>query len=567
MANPGLLGLDELCTTLSSIALSTEEHSLLLAEAEKLVGILRGRRPGNASAAACGLTALNAHALQTIALATCTDEIDDSHTGGLRMNGTKDLLCMALTCRELRDAVLALLPLDTEWNGPRLQTAPRLRTLVAMGAASVARLELALSLGLTDENLNHWNEPLDLTALCVEAAAFGRRDVLERAVEEGVTCRQELKSTDDDDYMPVSPLLCTRVLQGAAWGGQLSTMQWLVGTQWDQLTTQLFDGDTMGAAVDAQCREAITWLRGEGCEWDGFEDGRVLVGSTLDSALDGYCLIGPFKGQRPVDLSFVRWLRELGAPWSKSSLSKLIGCPHVDMTTLQWAQADGCPMSKKWRYEPGTREGIAAASNGRIDILAWLDAQDGLPRSKALCEAAAREGHQEALVWLRSRGCRWGPSTVTRAAKGDHVTLVQWAVANGCPWCPTVVAEVAVHGYQHADTGTDINAPRVVEWLRGQGHRQVDWSAEEWVAHQNRSRFNAQVHEQIKDETRRRAQAQEQEDDDNSDLGSADGGDSADDGSVFDDDASSVDSVEATTPGPGDFYEQVLPGNHGNVYD
>ena len=567
MANPGLLGLDELCTVLSSIALSSEEHSLLLAEAEKLVGILRGRRPGDASAA-CGLTALNAHALQTIALATCTDEIDDSHTGGLSMNGTKDLLCMALTCRELRDAVLALLPLDTEWNGRRLRTAPRLRTLVVMGAASVARLELALSLGLTDVNLNRWNEPLDLTGLCVEAAAFGRRDVLERAVEEGVTCRQECTDDDEacleDGKKPVSPLLCTRVLQGAAWGGQLSTMQWLVGTQWEQLTTQLFDGDTMGAAAVAQCREAITWLRGEGCEWDGdpdgdCEDGRVLVGSTLDSALDGYCLVGPFKGERPVDLSFVRWLRELGAPWSKSSLSKLIGCPHVDVSTLQWAREDGCPMSKKWRYEPGTREGIAAASNGRTDILAWLDALDGLPRSKALCEAAAREGHQEALVWLRSRGCRWGPSTVTRAAKGDHVTLVQWAVANGCPWCPTVVAEVAVHGYQHA--------PRVVEWLRRQGHRQVDWSAQEWEAHQNRSRFNAQVHEQIKDETRRRAQAQEQEDDDNSDLGSADGGDSADDGSVFDDDASSVDSVEATTPGPGDFYEQVLPGNHGNVYD
>ena len=54
-------------------------------------------------------------------------------------------------------------------------------------------------------------------------------------------------------------------------------------------------------------------------------------------------------------------------------------------------------------------------------------------------------------------------------------------------------------------------------------------------------------------------------DDHNSDLGSATadgGGDSADDGGVFDDDASSVDSVEATTPGPGDFYEQ-LPDHHG----
>ena len=152
------------------------------------------------------------------------------------------------------------------------------------------------------------------------------------------------------------------------------------------------------------CREAIEWLRAEGCEWDGEDDedddGLPRAGRTMDAALDGYCLSGPWAlaGERPPDLSFVRWLKGLGAPWSSGSFSRLVGCKGVDLSTLQWALDDGCPLCDS--------AGIAAASAGRTDILSWLDSLGALSRRKGLCMAAASDGHLETLTWLRSRGCR-----------------------------------------------------------------------------------------------------------------------------------------------------------------
>ena len=406
-----------------------------------------------------------------------------------------------------------------------------------MGAASVGRLQLAISMGLMDA-VNRYDEPVDCTGLCMEAAAFGRQDVLEMAVREDVKCVQD-RSEDQDGVQRVSPLHCTQVLRGAAWGGQVMLMQWLMASGC------AFDGETMGAAASARCREAVELLRREGCEWDCIcdETGELQLGSTMVDALEGYCLCGPHRvpGERPADLSFVRWLRRQGAPWSTSSLSGLIRCEHVEMSTLQWARNDGCPISDS--------AGCAAARVGRTDILSWLESLDALPRSKELITEAAREGHLEAVVWLRSHGCRWGAKATTSAAMGDHLATLQWAVANGCPWCPTVVADTAVHAHQY-DEDKATGSPLVIAWLRQQGHSQVDWTKVQWEAHHKRMRFNYQVREQIKDEER-------MHNDDSSELGSSD----ADGDSAVEQDTSSVDSVDLDTPGPGDYFEQFGPGS------
>ncbi|EOD39055.1 hypothetical protein EMIHUDRAFT_109075 [Emiliania huxleyi CCMP1516] len=242
-----------------------------------------------------------------------------------------------------------------------------------MGSASVARLELAIELGLLD-----CGDSIDLTDLCVEAAAFGRRKVLERAVAEGVRC-----STYDFDEARVPLVRSTKVLRGAAYGGQLDTMQWLASCG------SRPDGGVMEAAARARSREAVIWLREQGCEWDEMDHaGAVEVGSAINGSLEGYCFYGPWSGrERPADLSFVRWLRELGAPWSSHTLSRLIECAHVDMRDLHWAVADDCPLSDG--------AGLSAATAGRVDILSWLDALDALPRSKKLTQAAASGGHLE----------------------------------------------------------------------------------------------------------------------------------------------------------------------------
>lgn len=507
-ADPRLFGLDHLCSALSACALSSEERALLLTEAEKLVGILRGKRGEDEDdEPAVGLMALNDHELQAIAIATAMDDLESVGNGWGPSVGTRDLMCIALTCRRLRDVVFAICPPRYGGHGG-WQLSPRVLTVIQMGSASVARLELAIELGLLD-----CGDPIDLTDLCVEAAAFGRRKVLERAVAEGVRC-----STYDFDEARVPLVRSTKVLRGAAYGGQLGTMQWLASCG------SRPDGGVMEAAARARSREAVIWLREQGCEWDEMDHaGAVEVGSAINGSLEGYCFYGPWSGrERPADLSFVRWLRELGAPWSSHTLSRLIECAHVDMRDLHWAVADDCPLSDG--------AGLSAATAGRVDILSWLDALDALPRSKKLTQAAASGGHLEALAWLRSNGCRWGGATVREAASRDHVHVVEWAVANGCPWCPTVVADAAVSARNYVSDSTFTGAPRVVAWLRQHGHSQVDWSEAQWEPHRKRKQMMYDVYYQTCNYTN----------------------DSADD----DDDVSSVDWVDATTPRAGDDYEQ-----------
>jgi hypothetical protein len=290
-------------------------------------------------------------------------------------------------------------------------------------------------------------------------------------------------------------------------------------------------------------------LREAGCEWDceeDDEDDAINLGSAIDAAIEGYCLCGPWHGRaRPADLAFVRWLRELGAPWSSNALCRLIESEGVATSTLEWALANDCPMC--------ARAGLSAAEAGRVDILRWLDGLDALPRSKKLTQAAARGGHLEALCWLRSHGCRWGPGAITEAAGRDHLHVVEWGVANGCPWCPTVVADAALIA-RDSGTGEVTGAPRVIAWLRRHGHDQVDWSEAQWEPHRTRLQFNYRMREHMKDAEWARRQRQSQHSDSNLESSDGEGG-----GDSADDDVSSVDSVDATTPKPGDDYEQFGP--------
>jgi hypothetical protein len=50
-----------------------------------------------------------------------------------------------------------------------------------------------------------------------------------------------------------------------------------------------------------------------------------------------------------------------------------------------------------------------AASVGCVDVLEELVDNRHCELGEGVCVSAAREGHLDALVWLRSRGCPWWP--------------------------------------------------------------------------------------------------------------------------------------------------------------
>ena len=117
---------------------------------------------------------------------------------------------------------------------------------------------------------------------------------------------------------------------------------------------------------------------------------------------------------------------------------------------LQWAGTAGIT---DW----DSSVGVAAAENGRLETLQWLNA-NGCPWNEETCISAAENGHLEILKWARANGCPWDERTCDLAAENGHLEILQWAHANGCPWDEETCARAALNGYHE-----------ILKWARANG--------------------------------------------------------------------------------------------------
>ena len=78
----------------------------------------------------------------------------------------------------------------------------------------------------------------------------------------------------------------------------------------------------------------------------------------------------------------------------------------------------------------------AAAEGGHLEILKWARDQDPpCPWDEDTCFGAAREGRLEVLKWARSQDppCPWSAETCSEAAKGGHLEVLKWARSQNLP--------------------------------------------------------------------------------------------------------------------------------------
>jgi hypothetical protein len=77
------------------------------------------------------------------------------------------------------------------------------------------------------------------------------------------------------------------------------------------------------------------------------------------------------------------------------------------------------------------------AGTGDLLLLKWLWYQ-GCPWDEAACTAAAGDGRQRVLCWLRSKQppCPWNEDACAAAARGGHTYLLEWLRTRDppCPW-------------------------------------------------------------------------------------------------------------------------------------
>ena len=147
------------------------------------------------------------------------------------------------------------------------------------------------------------------------------------------------------------------------------------------------------------------------------------------------------------DFVIMKWLREIGCPWSEYLFEKAVN--HGNLEMLKWLKEEVCPWSKL------VFDNVAI--NGDINILFWLK-EEGFPwdhdvyvliqaisggadiltkmshGQRILFRAAVRRGDLVILKWFRKEGCPWSAKCMNTALIHKNVEIAEWLHREGCPW-------------------------------------------------------------------------------------------------------------------------------------
>ena len=170
-----------------------------------------------------------------------------------------------------------------------------------------------------------------------------------------------------------------------------------------------------------------------------------------------------------------RWERVKGAVYEGVLLNYAAFQGSVEI--LRWLMEE-----KGWALNVQT--GRWAGLGGSVNVLEYLSGW-GYYFNQNACEEAAREGHLEALKFLRGLDppCRWKEcwKTCEGAAKGGHLEVLKWARSEDppCPWNVLTCCGAAEGGHLEVlkfVRGLDPPCPwcdLTCEWAAKGGHLEV----------------------------------------------------------------------------------------------
>ena len=198
-----------------------------------------------------------------------------------------DALCLALTCRALRDALWVRFPRRRrpyKYGDAHVGTWVRTRDAAVVG--TVGRLAWARGLD------RPWPESTP-DRICETAARHGALASLQWARANG--CDWDAGTCDR-----------------AAEGGHLAVLQWARanGCEWD--------ATTCSAAAEGGHLAVLQWARANGCDWDA---------DTCRAAAEGG------------HLAVLQWARANGCGWNVDTCSAAVEGGHF--AVLQWLRANG----------------------------------------------------------------------------------------------------------------------------------------------------------------------------------------------------------------------------------
>jgi hypothetical protein len=352
-----------------------------------------------------------------------------------------DVLWLALTCRELRDALWLRFPRRRQLlseidyyqlnSGSPLCWLPR---LCPVAASNVSRLQW-------------WRgQPSKKWPSTVRAAL---KPASIRAYKQCMYGVNGVCQSNEQRDKTCMALHCV-----AARHGHIAVLQWLLADRLETLIQAdrtaheeiernilkeesartvkvlkkhgvcLFNSKTCAAAAEGGHLDVLRWLVAEGCR---------MTESTCTAAA------------RTGKLHVLQWARANRCKWSAATCNAAAAAGHL--TLLQWAHEHGC----KWDESACA----AAAGGGHKEVLQWARS-NGCQWDEQTCIAAAKGGHLHVLQWAREQGCGWSADTCNAAAKAGRMEVLQWARANGCE---PIFSPVQLEATDNAHCGGCGNVP------------------------------------------------------------------------------------------------------------
>ena len=237
-----------------------------------------------------------------------------------------DALCLALTCRALRDALWARFPRRPAGDALLFISTvrgcvtgdlagARVRTRDAAVVGTVGRLAWAWGLD------RPWPEPPEkFVRQCVRAYGVHDDDTRSGSVRQWHTCAT------------------------AARHGALASLQWARanGCDWNEFTCS--------SAAEGGHLAVLQWARANGCEWNSDRpNGCEWNSDTCSQAAGGG------------HLAVLQWARANGCDWNENTCMKAARRGHL--AVLQWARANGCDWDEFTCSQ--------AAAGGHLAVLQW----------------------------------------------------------------------------------------------------------------------------------------------------------------------------------------------------
>ncbi|RLN79578.1 hypothetical protein BBJ28_00004321 [Nothophytophthora sp. Chile5] len=227
-----------------------------------------------------------------------------------------------------------------------------------------------------------------------------------------------------ESYLPDA--LMTAAVEAAAMSGYLHILEWLFERHGDQVDWGCME---LRGALESNHAEVVEWLRMHTVPRaecvplvlrSAAKAGNLVVVQWLCEEYNADAEDAFVHAQIWRQWATARWLLA-NCELPSDRINWTTAAADGALAYLQFAHSCFPQDMPHWPSAP-----VAAAANGRLDVLRWLHSELGVALAGQTITKAAENGHLDVVKWLHCNGCEGDAWTMDGAASCGHFEIVRW---------------------------------------------------------------------------------------------------------------------------------------------